>query len=1307
MKRKSIAFMLVIMILCTTILIPVDAAVGDELIFTATEASENQLYTYSGSHTFQVSQTGALTTSGYYWGGSFGCWMQMSINVPTSYYKIYFYSPLAHEGNDANAVIEVTDGTGDTTSIPINLQTTQGWVELGNYSFINGTPTTVKVVNHTSGKNIRFDSIKLVDIGDKPVALNAKISGKGALYEPLSVSYQYEDGTNMPEGNTTFAWYQSDTEEGTYTQIAGATANSYTPTANDSNKFIKCKITPASTTEIGDEVETEPVQIRWKLDFMEDFNQPNPDGYEDEWISDNSAQGHILSGRYPENVTVSDGKLYLVSKKEEKNGQSWTSGSVKSKKDFHYGYYEASYKYAPATGLNQSFWIMTRTGNSQPNDYEIDINEGAWPNKVASNYHYYVGDTHMSDSESITYPGIDFGAEYHTFGCEWTDSEIIMYLDGEEYRRMENTTWANAKDAAIFLSNAVVTWNGEVTDAIDGTALSFDYVKRYIPISDTKTSLPYASNVTIPTENISLNDTLQVSYTYNCMENLPEAGTEYKWLRTDSLTEKDWEVVETGTTSATAAPSYTIGEEDLACYLVCAIKVKNSDREGQYIYSNVIEVDTPQRIPEVKNQYLYGDYRTGGIIYGNYEYFDINKDEENGSTYTFQYADSADAENWTSFATGTAVGGQEIQATIPQEALNKYIKMTVIPRNNASELNVGTEASTNCIGPIVASATQDTILRTSTVAADDYEVTSNCNLNISKTGALNSASGYYWYNGAGSEASHNVELPNSSLYRVYVYNPLMHESNDNNIIIEVNYAGGKTFQKTYNGKTTPAGWIYLGDFPFVKEQPAVVTLKTENGGNARLDSVKFVNVSTGNISATNLSISGDMVVNHKISANYTLSDGTEGNSTVMWYSSGSADGPWEKIGEGSHYSLTEEETGKYIKYTVAPVTSDGREGKIASFISTGTVATNIHYYTSTIAADGYSVTTNGTLNKSYTGAYEQANGYYYIRLLGETASHNVSINQTGLYRVSLYNPLMHETNDSNTIVEVTYANGTKDTISFNGKTIPAGWIELGNYPFVKDQTAVVTLKVGTNGGNVRLDTVRFEYLGEDSTISAGNLSIGGTLVESDTITANYTLSGGTEGNSVVNWYSSDATSGQWKYIGTGTSYTLTQAEADKYIKFTVLPVDSDNNQGPGVSYISADKVIPGTIYYTARIPQDGYTVTSNKTFGTSTYGAFDTTAGYYYSGIWQDWMKQEITLPVAGTYKVSYYQPLAHANNTSNALIKVTHKNGSTENGYDFKTISGWIELGTYEFDTTAEILTTVGSNGNIRVDTVKFERVG
>ena len=75
-------------------------------------------------------------------------------------------------------------------------------------------------------------------------------------------------------------------------------------------------------------------------------------------------------------MTVADGFLYLNNKKENKGGKQWTSGSIWTKKKFKYGRFECRYKYANATGVNNSFWIFLQ------NVFEIDINEGKYPNNI-------------------------------------------------------------------------------------------------------------------------------------------------------------------------------------------------------------------------------------------------------------------------------------------------------------------------------------------------------------------------------------------------------------------------------------------------------------------------------------------------------------------------------------------------------------------------------------------------------------------------------------------------------------------------------------------------------------------------------------------------------------------------------------------------------------------------------------------------------------------------------------------------------------------------------------------------------------
>lgn len=70
-----------------------------------------------------------------------------------------------------------------------------------------------------------------------------------------------------------------------------------------------------------------------------------------------------------------------------------------------------------------------------------------------------------------------FGEEFHTFGLQWDEEEIIFYFDGNEIRRAKNDFCYS--ESPIWLSLALVKWAGPVTDAVDGTSMKVDYVRYY------------------------------------------------------------------------------------------------------------------------------------------------------------------------------------------------------------------------------------------------------------------------------------------------------------------------------------------------------------------------------------------------------------------------------------------------------------------------------------------------------------------------------------------------------------------------------------------------------------------------------------------------------------------------------------------------------------------------------------------------------------------------------------------------------------------------------------------------------------
>ncbi len=151
-------------------------------------------------------------------------------------------------------------------------------------------------------------------------------------------------------------------------------------------------------------------QSKWKLTWSDEFSYSNSK-LDDRWKSQNSGSKHILSSRWRENAVVSNGTLKLINKKEKRGGNDWTSGNVWTKEEFQYGYFECRYRYAAAEGTNNSFWLMTMGKLPKGKKFfEIDINEGHYPNEINTNIHNHSDTivvngrkTHPTSSKSFNF----------------------------------------------------------------------------------------------------------------------------------------------------------------------------------------------------------------------------------------------------------------------------------------------------------------------------------------------------------------------------------------------------------------------------------------------------------------------------------------------------------------------------------------------------------------------------------------------------------------------------------------------------------------------------------------------------------------------------------------------------------------------------------------------------------------------------------------------------------------------------------------------------------------------------------------
>ncbi len=223
------------------------------------------------------------------------------------------------------------------------------------------------------------------------------------------------------------------------------------------------------------EMEIDPMSGQ-RLAWQEEFNGAAA-GLDANWDFQNGPSGHILCSRWRANAAVTNGVCRLLNKKETRGGQAWTSASLWTKRTFQYGYFECRYRYGAATGLNNSFWLMTRGGTTNtPGRFEIDINEGHSPNEVNMNIHNWSGQ-HWAKSKSWKAEGCDLTREWHVYGLEWSATQLVWFFDGQEIRRETNAICHSP--APVLLSSAIIKWAGPVTDQIDGTAMEVDYVRVY------------------------------------------------------------------------------------------------------------------------------------------------------------------------------------------------------------------------------------------------------------------------------------------------------------------------------------------------------------------------------------------------------------------------------------------------------------------------------------------------------------------------------------------------------------------------------------------------------------------------------------------------------------------------------------------------------------------------------------------------------------------------------------------------------------------------------------------------------------
>jgi beta-glucanase (GH16 family) len=211
-------------------------------------------------------------------------------------------------------------------------------------------------------------------------------------------------------------------------------------------------------------------------------------------------------------VSVSGGNLHLKFRRDSTLGKSKTSnsamannwiraGAIRSRKkdgtilfDNSYGYYEARVKFPVVSGTWGAFWLMSptqwMTSDEGVDGTEIDIVETIRNHQgeynAALHWNGY-GDNHKSTGSAESggkRPVNIYDGDFHIFALDWSPSEYIFYVDGQEFWRVNGgsnfkNSGINQNMNYIKLTVESADWAGAIPADFNDSEMLVDYVRVY------------------------------------------------------------------------------------------------------------------------------------------------------------------------------------------------------------------------------------------------------------------------------------------------------------------------------------------------------------------------------------------------------------------------------------------------------------------------------------------------------------------------------------------------------------------------------------------------------------------------------------------------------------------------------------------------------------------------------------------------------------------------------------------------------------------------------------------------------------
>ena len=549
-----------------------------------------------------------------------------------------------------------------------------------------------------------------------PTVSNITFSGTLEEGEILSGTYDYVDADNDTENGSTYKWYRSEDNAGTNkTEILNATAQTYTLTADDVNKYISFEVTPNDGYSFGTAVESTlqgPIinyvipanQTTWQTVGVEGFSASNSSHQRLALDNNNIPYVVFIESNNPNIVN----KITVM----KFEGNNWVDvGNASFSTLVSSGTELLSIELDNNDVPYVAFWNRDSSGVSV-----IKFNGVDWElvgNPLVTTYNSYEQSLKF-DSNNIPYlasvsnipPDFKAKISVNKFdGNNWVlvgsegfvsgknvdldiDANNIPYVvfqdidnsDSTSVMKFDSGNWNYVGNAGFSVSGRF----DKRTIVIDGNNIP------YISFLDDNLNIIVMRFVNNNWENLgnTISDGLSLSLdikinAYNTPYIAYTDVSNSEIATVKKFNGSNWEFVGVnGVSDGTSVHNSLAISNNNELFLAFYDRANN----------NSTTVKTYNTAPTANTVVISGTLNVGEELIGSYSYNDINNDTENGTIVQWYRSDDANGTNKIAIPNAAS-----INYTLVSDDANKYISFEVIPNDGYS---FGDELESNLRGTV-------------------------------------------------------------------------------------------------------------------------------------------------------------------------------------------------------------------------------------------------------------------------------------------------------------------------------------------------------------------------------------------------------------------------------------------------------------------------------------------------------------------------------------------------------------------------------------------------------------------------------